>query len=252
MSHSVSGSVISTSPAEDEIKRDFKLVVEELVAIGLAWELNANQESRLEAWSGTGSLQRRNLLDIAGRDKRGTLSQISSNKRSLHRVLSERRSTLLERRAIRTDLIVARLGVTRSTQAVTIPSSNLSKTLILIELDLPERGHLQPDRSDTDLIKNASNMCILRCRAKNIPHTQVHRAGLFARGNSKDLIFAVFQTEAGCVSLLHHARVLQGSGTTRTTKARPSVPSVHTGTRTVTTTVSHTLEWCWTQSLTCE
>lgn len=245
MSHSVSGSVISTSTTEDEIKRDFKLVIEELVAIGLAWELNANQESRLEAWSSTGSLQRRNLLDIAGRDKRSAFSQVGGNKRRLHSVLSERRSTLLEGRTIGTNLVVARLSIiASSTQTVTIPSSHLGKTLVLIELNLPERSHLQPDRSDTDLIKNASNMRILRCGAKNIPHTQEHRAGFFATSNDKGHIFAVFQAEAGCVSLLHHTRVLQRSSSTRTTKARPSVPSVHTGTRTVTTTVSHTLKWC--------
>ena len=252
MSHSVSGAIVSTSPTEDEIERDFKLVVEQLVAISITWKLNANQESRLEARSSASSLQRRNRIDVAGGDKRGTLSQVGGDKRRLHSVLCERRSSLLERRTIGTDLVVARFSATRSTQSVAIPSSHLSNTLILVELDLPERSHLQPNRSDTDLIENAGNMRILRRGAKNIPHTQEHRAGVFARGNSKDLIFAVFQAEAGCVSLLHHTRVLQGSGSTRTTKARPSVPSVHTGTRTVTTTVSHTLEWHGITSPTCE
>lgn len=195
-------SVISASTAEHEVKRNLKLVRECLRAISTSRKLNTNKPSRLESRRSTSSLQRRDLINIAGGNKRGTLSQIGGNERGRDRILCKRRSSLLERRAIRTNLIEIRSSITRSANTIAVPSSHLADTLSLVSRNLPKGHHLQPYCGNPNLVKQAGNMRILRRGSKNFPHTQVHRAGGALVRDNELFRSAVFQAKAGKITLL--------------------------------------------------
>lgn len=163
--------IISAGTAEDKIKRNFYLVHKLHRTFLSSRYRNSDQKRRFKAGSSTSSFQRRNLIYITCRNKRGTLSQISSDDRSAHRVLSERRGSLLVRRAIRADLVIVRSSVTSLADSITVPCGNLCHTQRIVNSHLPKRGQPEFDSRNTDLIEQPCNMGILRGRSEDIPHT---------------------------------------------------------------------------------
>lgn len=165
--------VISTSTTEDKIKRNFDFVHKLHLRTLRSRYRNSDQKHWFKARRSTSVFRNRKLINSACRNKRSALSQISSNERSVHLILSESCSSLLVRRAICTNLVVVRGRFTSSANTITVPRSNLCHTQRIINSHLPKRIQPKFDSRNTNLIEKACNVGILWRRSKNIPHTYV-------------------------------------------------------------------------------
>lgn len=248
MNHSRSNNtVIITSAAERKVKHNFNLIRINSTSLRRGGrDLDAYQEDRMEKVV-LAVLPRDQILYGTGGNERCALLQVSGNNRRVNTVLGEGSSSLLIRRPVRTDLLISR-GLRFSSislDTITIPRSDLSHTLIIIDTNLVGWYQLKPNSVDLHFIKQAREVRVLGNLPQNFNHVQEGTTSSFTSTHRKLKISAILQAEPRQISLLKSSGKVRHSRTTGAVETRTPVPSVGTGSGTTVTTVGHFWEWWW-------